>query len=132
MLRQINACHACNRDECLPLSAEKVRQLRPLETGNTMATYVTLYSFTDQGIRDIKDTVKRVEAAKKAAKNFGVTIKEVLWTQGQCDLVVISEGSDEVSANALMLSTVKLGNVRGATMRAFTAAEMEKVLAKVV
>jgi uncharacterized protein with GYD domain len=97
-----------------------------------MATYVTLYNFTDQGIRDIKDTVKRVEAAKKVAKNFGVTIKEALWTQGQCDLVVISETSDEVSANALMLSTLKLGNVRGTTMHAFTAAEMEKILAKVV
>lgn len=96
-----------------------------------MATYVTLYNFTEQGTRDIKDTVKRAEAAKKVAKKFGVTIKEVLWTQGQCDLVVISEGSDETSANALLLTTLKLGNVRGATMRAFTAAEMEGILRKV-
>ncbi|SDQ89904.1 Uncharacterized protein, contains GYD domain [Rhizobiales bacterium GAS191] len=96
-----------------------------------MATYVTLYNFTEQGIRNIKETVKRAEAVKNAAKKSGVTVKEILWTQGQCDIVVISEGSDEVAANALLLSTLKLGNVRGATMRAFTAPEMQKILDKV-
>jgi uncharacterized protein with GYD domain len=96
-----------------------------------MATYVTLYNFTDQGIRNIKDTVKRTEAAKKAASQLGVTIKEVLWTQGQYDIVVISEASDEVAANAMALNTLKLGNVRGQTLRAMTAAEMEKILQKV-
>jgi uncharacterized protein with GYD domain len=97
-----------------------------------MATYVTLYNFTEQGLRNIKDTVKRVEAAKKAGSQIGVTVKEVVWTQGQYDLVVISEASDEVAANAMMLNTLKLGNVRAQTLRAFTAAEMEKILAKVV
>jgi len=96
-----------------------------------MATYVTLYNFTEQGIRGIKETVKRAEAVKQAAKNFGVTIKDILWTQGQCDIIVISEGSDEVSANAMMLSVIKMGNVRGATMRAYTASEMEAILSKV-
>jgi uncharacterized protein with GYD domain len=97
-----------------------------------MATYVTLYNFTDQGIHNIKDTLKRVEAAKSAAKIFGVTIKEVLWTQGQYDIIVISEGPDEASANALLLTTAKSGNVRGMTMRAFTASEMQGILDKVV
>src|SRR5271165_6522480 len=68
--------------------------------GNIMATYVTLYNFTDQGLRNIKDTVKRVEAAKKAATAAGITIKELVWTQGQYDLVAISEAPDEVVANA--------------------------------
>ncbi len=96
-----------------------------------MATYVTLYNFTEKGAHEIKDTVKRTEAAKAAAKQLGVTIKEVLWLQGQYDLVVISEGSDEIGMNALGLNTVKLGNVRGRTMRAFTAGEMAKILEKV-
>jgi len=100
--------------------------------GSAMATYVTLYNFTDQGIRNIKDTLKRVEAAKSAAKIFGVTIKEVLWTQGQYDIVMISEGPDEASTNALLLTTAKSGNVRGVTMRAFTAPEMQGILDKVV
>jgi uncharacterized protein with GYD domain len=93
-----------------------------------MATYVTLYNFTDQGLKNIKDTVKRVEAAKKAGAAIGLHVKEVVWTQGQYDLVVISEASDEVLASAFTLSTLKLGNARGQTLRAFTAAEMEKIL----
>jgi uncharacterized protein with GYD domain len=96
-----------------------------------MATYVTLYNFTEKGAHEIKDTVKRVEAAKAAAKQLGVTIKEVLWLQGKYDIVVISEGSDEIGMNALGLNTIKLGNVRGQTMRAFTAGEMAKILEKV-
>jgi uncharacterized protein with GYD domain len=96
-----------------------------------MATYVTLFNFTEKGAREIKETLKRVEAAKGAAKQFGATIKEVLWLQGQYDIVVISEGSDEIAMSALALNTLKLGNVRGQTMRAFTAGEMAKILEKV-
>jgi hypothetical protein len=55
-----------------------------------------------------------------------MTVKEVLWVQGPYDIVVISEASDETKANAFALSTLKMGNVRGQTLRAFTAAEMEK------
>jgi uncharacterized protein with GYD domain len=96
-----------------------------------MTTYVTLYNFTEQGARSIKDTVKRAEAAKKAAAAVGAKIKEVLWLQGQYDIIVISESSDEIASGALALNTLKLGNVRGQTLRAFTAAEMEKILEKV-
>jgi uncharacterized protein with GYD domain len=93
-----------------------------------MATYVTLYNFTDQGLKNIKDTVKRVEAAKKAAATIGATIKEFVWTQGQFDMIAITEVSDEVAASAFTLNTLKQGNVRAQTMRAFTAAEMAKIL----
>ena len=55
-----------------------------------MATYVTLYNFTDQGIRNVKDTVKRAEAVKQAAAQAGVTIKEVYWLQGKYDVLVVS------------------------------------------
>jgi uncharacterized protein with GYD domain len=102
----------------------------PLE-GKTMATYVTLYNFTEQGLKNIKDSVKRTEAAKKAAAASGMTVKEVLWVQGPYDIVVISEASDETKANAFALSTLKMGNVRGQTLRAFTAAEMAKILEQV-
>ena len=95
-----------------------------------MPTYVTLSHFTDQGIKDIKNAVKRSEAFKKAAKEAGVTVKELLWTHGQHDVVSILEGPEEAVA-ALALSIVKMGNVTGQTLRAFTAAEMEKILAKV-
>jgi uncharacterized protein with GYD domain len=96
-----------------------------------MATYITLSNFTEKGAREIKDTLKRTEAAKGAAKQFGVTIKEVLWLQGEYDLIVISEATDEIAMNAFLLNTVKAGNIRGRTLRALTAGEMAKVLEKV-
>ena len=96
-----------------------------------MATYVTLYNWTEQGIRDVKGSIKRVESAKQAAAKAGLNIKEVLWLQGPYDILVISEASDEIATAAFALGTIKLGNVHGQTMRAFTAEEMAKILDKV-
>jgi uncharacterized protein with GYD domain len=96
-----------------------------------MPTYVTLSNFTEQGMKNIKDTAKRAEAFKKAAKEAGITIKEILWTQGQYDIVTVLEAPDEITASALALSVGKLGNITGQTLRAFTATEMEKILQKV-
>lgn len=96
-----------------------------------MALYVILFNFTDQGFKNIKDTVKRVEAGTKALSQVGVKLKEFVWTQGQYDMVGIYEVSDEIAATAAGLSNLKLGNVRTLTMRAFSAVEMEKILEKV-
>jgi uncharacterized protein with GYD domain len=97
-----------------------------------MATYVSLYNFTDQGVRNVKDTLKRAEAVKQAAAQAGVTIKEIYWLQGKYDVLVVSESADETAAMALAVNTAKAGNVSGQTLRAFTATEMEKILAKVI
>jgi len=96
-----------------------------------MSTYVVLSSFTEKGVSTIKDTTKRAEDFKKAAKKAGVTVKELLWTQGQYDLVTVIEAQDESAAMALGLNVAKLGNLRSETLRAFTAVEMEKILEKV-
>jgi uncharacterized protein with GYD domain len=96
-----------------------------------MPTYVVLSNFTEQGIAKIKDTTKRVEEFKNAAKKAGVTIREILWTLGQYDMIAVLEAQDEISATALGLNVAKLGNVRSQTLRAFPAAEFEKILEKV-
>ncbi len=96
-----------------------------------MKTIVTLFNFTDQGLHTITETVKRAEAAKIAAAKVGVRIKEILWLQGQYDLVVIAETPDDAAANAFSISLLKAGNLRGQTLRAFTATEMAEILAKV-
>jgi uncharacterized protein with GYD domain len=96
-----------------------------------MMTYVNLYNFTEQGMQTIKDTTKRFAAAKKAAAQAGVTLKDVYWLQGKYDLVVISEAPDEIAAAAFQVSVAKLGNIRGQTLRAFPPVEMDKILAKV-
>ncbi|HTR13866.1 MAG TPA: GYD domain-containing protein [Roseiarcus sp.] len=97
-----------------------------------MPTYVTLTNFTHQGIQNVKDTTKRADAFKAAAKKAGCTVKEVYWTQGQYDSVLIMDAPDEASATALLMSLGKLGNVRTQTLRAFTAAELAPILDKVV
>jgi uncharacterized protein with GYD domain len=96
-----------------------------------MPTYVTLANFTQQGLHEIKGTMTRVEAWKALAKRAGAEVKEFLWTQGAYDMVCIVEAPDDAAMSALMLDALKLGNVSGQTLRAFTAAEMEKILAKV-
>jgi uncharacterized protein with GYD domain len=95
-----------------------------------MATYLVLGSFTDQGIRAVKDTTKRAEALRGIAKQVGVTVKEVYWTLGQYDVVTIVEAPDEASVTAFGLSAGALGNVRTQTLRAFSADEMGKILSR--
>jgi uncharacterized protein with GYD domain len=96
-----------------------------------MATYVMLANFTDQGIRNVKDSVKRAEAFKEAAKASGVAVKELYWTLGQYDIVATAEAGDEMAMTALGLSLAKAGNVRTQTLRAFDAKEMTAILGKV-
>jgi len=96
-----------------------------------MATFVILYKYTEQGIKNIKDAPKRVEAATKAAAKAGIKIKETLWLQGEYDFLSIGEAEDEYAATAFNINVLKQGNVHTHTMRAYTAAEMTKILAKV-
>jgi uncharacterized protein with GYD domain len=96
-----------------------------------MATFIVLANFTEQGIRNVKDSPQRADAFKDMAKKSGATVKDVFWTLGQYDAVAIVEAPDDVSATALGLSVAKLGNVRTQTLRAFSAADMKNILGKV-
>lgn len=97
-----------------------------------MATFVVLGCFTEQGIRDAKDTTKRAEAFKEMAKKIGVTVKDVYWTLGQFDVVAICEAPDDATASALAFSVGALGNVRTQTLRAFSQSEIGAILGKMV
>lgn len=95
-----------------------------------MGTYIALSSFTDQGIRNVKDTVKRADAVKEAAKKFGASMTQIYWTLGKYDLVVTIEAPDDESATAFALAIAGAGNVRMQTLRAFTKDEMSGILTK--
>lgn len=95
-----------------------------------MATFISLLSFTDQGIRSIKESPKRAEAVKAMAKKMGVTIKELYWTLGHYDLVVVLEGDDEAVTSTL-LKVGSLGNVRSETLRAFSAVEIGRIVGNI-
>ena len=69
---------------------------------------------------------------RKWRKHFGVTVKELVWTQGRYDIVTIVEAPDESAAMSLNLSLGALGNVRTETLRAFSAAEMTKTIGKML
>ena len=97
-----------------------------------MVTYIVLARFTDQGIRNAKESPKRAEAFKQLAKTFGVTVKDIFWTQGRYDTVTIVEAPDESSAMSLSLSLGALGNIRTESLRAFSAADMAAIVGKMV
>ena len=96
-----------------------------------MVTYVLLLKFSEQGVRNIKDTTKRAEAFKKMAEKAGAKVKDVYWTLGKFDGVLILEAPDESTVTALGLSLCSLGYVRTQTLRAFSAEEIGRILAKV-
>ena len=95
-----------------------------------MATFITLCNFTDQGIRNVKESPDRSAAFKAMGEKLGVTVKGVYWTVGHYDIVVVVEGSDE-AVTAALLKVGSIGNIRTETLRAFSADEMKKVIGTV-
>ena len=95
-----------------------------------MATYIVLSTFTDQGIRTVKETTKRADAVKEMAKKFGATMTDVYWTLGAYDVVAIVDAPDDASIAAFGLAIAAGGNIRAQTLRAMSQDEMQRVLAK--
>jgi uncharacterized protein with GYD domain len=96
-----------------------------------MATFITTIKFTQQGIKAIDETTKRAAAFKAAAKKMGAKVSDVYWTLGEHDGLVIFDAPDDETATTLLLHLGSLGNVHTSTCRAFTAAEMDKILTEV-
>jgi uncharacterized protein with GYD domain len=95
-----------------------------------MVTYVGLLKWTEQGIKNLKDTVKRAEEAQRLAERLGGRVLSTYWTQGQYDVVSIVEFTDEDSANAFALAIGMSGNLRSESLRAFSADDMQRILSK--
>jgi len=95
-----------------------------------MATYVSLLNFTDQGIRNIKDSPDRYGAFKAMAEKLGVKVIGSYYTVGRYDLVVIVEGSDEAVTTALLKGGAT-GNVRSETLRAFSVDEAKRFIGNI-
>ena len=92
-----------------------------------MATFVTLINFTDQGIRNIKDSPARFESFKALVEAHGGKVKSVYYTQGNYDMIIIVEG-DEDAAMTANLTVASLGNVRTQTLRGFSVEEMRSFI----
>jgi uncharacterized protein with GYD domain len=96
-----------------------------------MATFISTIKFTAAGIKAIGETTKRAASLKAAAKKMGVKVTNVFWTLGAYDGLLAFEAPDDETATALMLHLGTSGNVQTTTARAFTAAEMDGILAKI-
>jgi len=95
-----------------------------------MATFISTVRFTAQGIQGVNETTRRAAALKATAKKMGVKVVSLYWTLGAFDGLIVFEAPDDETATALMLSVGALGNVQTTTVRAFNAAEMDQILAK--
>jgi uncharacterized protein with GYD domain len=96
----------------------------------TMATFISLLNFTDQGIRNIKDSPDRYGAFRAIAEKLGVTLKGFYYTVGHHDMVLILEGTDEAVTTAL-LKAASLGNVRSETLRGFSLDEAKRMIGNI-
>lgn len=95
-----------------------------------MPTFISTIKFTEQGVQNIKGTCTRANAFKSAAKKMGVKVQDIYWTLGPFDGLLVFDAPDDETATALMLHLGSSGNVHTQTARAYKAAEMEGILAK--
>jgi uncharacterized protein with GYD domain len=93
-----------------------------------MPTYVVLYRFSDQGLKSVKDTVKRAGEIRRQNEQRGFKVIGTYWTQGQYDLIAVVDAPDEQAMVAGLFNIAQAGNVHSETLRALTDAEMEEAL----
>jgi len=93
-----------------------------------MPSYVMLLTWTDQGARAAKDTIKRADTFKKQAEKFGARMRETLWTMGPYDAIGLFEAPDDATVSRLAIWAGSQGNVKTLTMRCYTASEMSKIV----
>jgi len=92
-----------------------------------MSTYITLINFTDQGIRNIQDTVSRLKDAEELLESLGGRKIGCWWSMGQFDEVVVFEAPDNETAARFIASMAKLGNARTTTMPCFKEEDATRV-----
>ncbi len=95
-----------------------------------MATFIALVSFTDQGVRHIRQTTERAKGLVNIAAKLGIKVKDIYWTMGAYDAVFIADAPDDEAMTALAVGMGSIGNIRTQTLRAFSADEMNAILTK--
>jgi uncharacterized protein with GYD domain len=95
-----------------------------------MATYVVLSTFTEQGIRAVRDTTKRADGVRELARKMGIDTKSMYWTIGSYDIVATFEAPNDEAMTTLSLALSSQGNIRTQTMRAFSKDELSGILGK--
>ena len=94
-----------------------------------MPTYIQLFRWTDQGIRNVKASPDRVAAAGQAIQSMGGELKAIYVTTGQYDFVGVLEAPDDETVTKFALALGSAGNVRTETLRAFSLDEFRQLTA---
>jgi uncharacterized protein with GYD domain len=95
-----------------------------------LATYVVLIDWTQEGVGNFKASVDRYEAAQNQFERMGVRFRDTYWTLGGHDIVAVLDSPDDETLAAALLTLASQGNLRTTTLRAFSADEMRRVIAK--
>ncbi len=95
-----------------------------------MATYVVLMNWTDQGVKNAKDTVSRYHDSSKMVETMGGKILSIYWTSGGYDLVTTVEAPDDETLAAILLTLGAGGNLRTQTLRAFDEKAMAGIISR--
>lgn len=95
-----------------------------------MAIFISMIRWTEQGARNAKDTVRRFHEAEEVFRDLGVKVVGDYYTLGAYDRVVLFEAPDDEALAAALLATCGRGNMRTETMRAFTTADVERIVQK--
>jgi uncharacterized protein with GYD domain len=94
-----------------------------------MTTYIMLANWTDDGARNVKDSPRRLDAAKQALQDMDGEFKSFFMTMGDYDLVAVYEAPDDAIAARFALQLGMLGNVRTRTLKAFPEAAYREIVA---
>ena len=92
--------------------------------------FISSLNWTDQGMRSLKEAPKRAQAARDMAKKMGVEIKEIYLTSGDSDMVAILETANGDNVAKFAMAIGAMGNIRTRTVRAWTQAEMQKMISE--
>lgn len=95
-----------------------------------MSHYIILFNFTDQGIKNVKDSPKRADAFKTAVEKTGGKLINLYYILGKHDIVAIVEASNDESIIWILYATGCLGNVRSKTLKAFPMSDAAKIIEK--
>src|SRR5437867_11804374 len=94
-----------------------------------MPHYISLLNWTDQGIKNVKESPKRADAATALASKLGAKM-QIFYTMGEYDLVSVTEAPNDDIAMQVLLELGQLGNIRTKTLKAWSLAEATKVVSK--
>lgn len=94
-----------------------------------MATYIMIGDWTEQGIRAIADSPKRLDAARKMLAEMGGSFGAFYMTMGEHDMVAVYEAPDDAVAARFSLMLARGGAVRTRTMKAFPEQAYRQVMA---